>query len=386
MLNVFLLGLTSFFTDIASEMVYPLVPFFLTATLGATPATLGLIEGIAESVASLLKVFSGYFSDRIRRRKAVTIAGYGASVAGRIFLAAAAGWGGVLAGRVIDRMGKGIRTAPRDALIAESAHHGIRGRVFGIHRGMDTAGAVAGVLIAAALLSGGRTDYRSVILLSLIPACAGVIILFFVRDARNPGTEAPVRPRIRVALVPPVLRRFLLVAFLFSLGNSSNAFLLLRAAGSGTLLAAVLPAYLIYNICFMASAYPAGWVSDHIGRKWVIAAGYAVYGCVYFGFALTGAAAPVAQIWMLFGVYGLYSGITDGVEKAFVADCATPSLRATAIGLHGTIVGIGVLPASLIAGVLWDHVGPSAPFYLGAALALSAAIAMVFAVRDPAGT
>lgn len=382
MLNVFLLGLTSFFTDIASEMVYPLVPFFLTATLGASPATLGLIEGIAESVASLLRVFSGYFSDRVRRRKAVTIAGYSASVAGRVFLAVASGWGGVLAGRAIDRAGKGIRTAPRDALIAESAHHGIRGRVFGIHRGMDTAGAVVGVLLAAAVLAGGSADYRSVILYSLIPACAGVIILFFVRDARRTDPEVAVSHRGGVTYVSPVLRRFLIVAFLFSLGNSSNAFLLLRAAGSGSLLATVLPAYLIYNVCFMASAYPAGRLSDRIGRKRVIAAGYAVYGCVYCGFALAGAGAPVAQIWTLFGVYGIFSGITDGVEKAFVADCATPSLRATAIGLHGTVVGIGLLPASLIAGLLWDHVGPSATFYFGAALGFAAAIGMLIAVRE----
>lgn len=382
MLNVFLLGLTSFFTDIASEMVYPLVPFFLTATLGATPATLGLIEGIAESVASLLRVFSGYFSDRIRRRKAVTVAGYTTSVIGRVFLAFAAGWGGVLAGRVIDRTGKGIRTAPRDALIAESAHHGIRGRVFGLHRGMDTAGAAVGVLLAAAVLAGGPADYRTVILYSLIPAGAGVIILFFVRDAGRTIREEPVRPGGSAALIPPVLRRFLVVAFLFSLGNSSNAFLLLRAAGAGTLLTAVLPAYLIYNLCFMASAYPAGRLSDRIGRKRVIAAGYAVYGCVYCGFALAGEGAPVAQIWTLFGVYGIYSGITGGVEKAFVADCAAPSLRATAIGLHGTVEGIALLPASLIAGLLWDHVGPSAPFFFGAALGFSAALGMLFAVRE----
>lgn len=381
MLNVFLLGLTSFFTDIASEMVYPLVPFFLTATLGASPATLGVIEGIAESVASLLKVFSGFLSDRLGRRKAVTIAGYGASVAGRIFLAAAAGWGGVLAGRVIDRMGKGIRTAPRDALLAESAHHGIRGRVFGIHRGMDTAGAVVGVLLAAAILSGGQTEYRTVILYSLIPALAGVVILFFVRDARSTAAQAPLSRRARIDLLPQPLRRFLVVSFLFSLGNSSNAFLLLRAGESGTLLQAVLPAYLIYNICFMASAYPAGRLSDAIGRRRVLAAGYAVYGCVYCGFAFAGTGAPVAQTWALFGVYGLYSGITDGVEKAFVADCAAPALRATAIGLHGTIVGIGLLPASLIAGVLWNAIGPAATFGFGAALGFIAAIAMLVAVR-----
>jgi MFS family permease len=381
-LNIFLLGLTSFFTDIASEMVYPLVPFFLTATLGAGPAVLGVIEGIAESIASLLRVYFGALSDRFRRRKAITIAGYGTSVLGRIFLATASAWGGVLGGRVIDRIGKGIRTAPRDALIAESAHHGIRGRVFGIHRGMDTAGAVVGVLIAMAVLSAGSMDYRRVILWSLVPACIGVLLLFLVKESHHPASERRFPGPGSWRALPPSLKRFLLVAFIFSLGNSSNTFLLLRAAGAGSVLTTALPAYLVYNICFMIAAYPAGRLSDSIGRRRVLAAGYAVYGLVYLGFALQGEGGAVMQVMTLFGIYGISSGLTDGVEKAFVADIAPSSLRATAIGLHGTVVGLGVLPASVIAGLLWDRAGASAPFLAGSALALIAATAMILVVRE----
>ncbi|MDI3279970.1 MAG: MFS transporter, partial [Bacillota bacterium] len=362
--NVFLLGLTSLLTDISTEMVYPLLPLFLTATLGASPAVVGLIEGIAESLASLLKVFSGYLSDLWRRRKPMAIAGYASSTAGKLLLYLATSWWWVLAGRAIDRFGKGIRTAPRDALIADSSPAAKRGRYFGLHRMLDTLGAAGGVLAAYFLLSAQPGSYRRIFLLSLLPAFLGVLILFFVREkapTKEPsqaeaaeqkaaGPQAgPSVLRLRWSELNPRLRAFLLFTFLFTLGNSSNQFLLLRARHLGFAPAAVLLAYLLYNLVYALVSYPAGRLSDRVGRKHLLVAGYATYGLVYLGFALS---SQSWQVWALFALYGLYIGLTEGVEKALVADVAPAELRATLIGLHATLVGLGLFPASLLAGLL----------------------------------
>ena len=381
MRNIILLGLTSFFTDVSSEMVYPLLPLFLTATLGAGPAVLGLIEGIAESLASLLRLVSGYASDRFGRRKEFTIVGYGASAAGKALLFAATSWGWVLAARVVDRFGKGIRTAPRDALIAESTTEKTRGRGFGLHRGMDTAGAVVGVLAAILLLRGGTPDYAAVFLWSLIPAAIGVGILFFVREqAAVPGARRPKSPFLWKEL-PRSLRLYLIITFVFALGNSSNAFLLLRAAGTGASPTMVLLAYLVYNISSMAVSPPAGLISDTLGRGKLLSAGYLIYGLVYFGFGAMDAGLTSWTGWGLFAAYGVYAGMTEGVEKALVSDLAPQYLRASAIGLHATIAGLALLPASIIAGLLWEHIGPGAPFYFGGCLALIASVAVIVGVR-----
>lgn len=372
-MNIIILGLTSLLTDISTEMVYPLLPMFLTQTLGASPAILGLIEGIAESVASLLRVFSGYISDRSGRRKQLAIVGYAASTLGKVFLVAAQAWPTVLAGRFVDRFGKGVRTAPRDALIADSADPARRGRAYGLHRAMDSLGATLGVIAAIVLLRSGAANVRAIFLWSLIPAALGIGVLFFARDVRSHrgGTQGPV---LRWSLLPAKLRAYLLVVFLFTLGNSSNQFLLLRAQNLGVATAAVLVLYLVFNVTYAAVSYPAGRLSDWMGRRTLLVAGYALYGLVYLGFGLT---SSPGSLWLLFPVYGLYMGVSDGVEKALVADLAPTPIRATAIGLHATLVGIGLLPASLLAGWMWTSFGPAVPFYFGGVLGCAAAVAVL---------
>ena len=369
--NIILLGLTSLLTDIASEMVYPLIPFFLTVRLGASPAVLGVIEGLAESVASILKAFSGYLSDRLQDRKRLTIVGYACSACGKLLLVLAAGWGMVLGARIVDRIGKGIRTAPRDALVADSAPDGRHGRAFGLHRALDSCGAVIGVALAYWFFTRGSGDYSRVFLWSVLPAALGVLLLFFVRQPRAGATPATL-PLLRWRALPRRLRCFLAVSFLFTLGNSSNTFLLLRATNLGYTPATVILLYLTFNAVYAAAAYPAGRLSDHVGRKVLLVSGYVFYAAVYAGFALV-PASHASLLWGMFALYGLYIGITDGVEKALVADLAPPALRATGIGLHATIVGIGLFPASFIAGELWEHIGPAAVFYFGGAMGLLAA-------------
>jgi len=382
MFNIVLLGLTSFFTDVASEMVYPLIPFFLTATLGASPAVLGIIEGVAESIASLLKVVSGYISDKFRNRKGLTIAGYSSSAFGKILLYVANGWGFVFAGRVVDRLGKGIRTAPRDALIAESAGSANRGMAFGLHRALDTTGAVVGVLLAYYFLTRHTGNYTQVFLWSLVPAVIGVVLLFFVRRAvsGSPSSVSSSRVsgfRFNFRSLPRKLKLFLAVAFIFTLGNSSNTFLLLRAQNLSFTPADAILLYLVYNIIYGAVSFPAGKLSDRIGRKRLLVIGYLSYGLVYLGFALVSAPAQAWILWGLFGLYGLYSGFTDGIEKALIADLAPSEIRATAIGLHATILGIGLFPASFIAGELWQHLGPASAFYFGGGTGLIAAVGLL---------
>ncbi len=376
MFNVIVLGLTSFFTDIASEMVYPLIPFFLTATLGASPAVLGFIEGVAESVASLLKVVSGYISDRFQNRKVLAISGYVSSAVGKFLLYVARSWGVVFGGRVVDRLGKGIRTAPRDALIAESTDPARRGMAFGLHRALDTTGAVVGVVLAYYFLTRYAGEYSKVFLWSLAPATAGVLLLFFARDKKREAAVAN-PPSLKWKILPRKLRRFLIVAFIFTLGNSSNTFLLLRAQNLSFAPARAILLYLAYNVIYGVVSYPAGAISDRIGRKKILVAGYMFYGLVYLGFALLSSPNQAWLLWTLFGLYGLYSGFTDGIEKALIADLAPSDVRATAIGLHATILGIGLFPASFIAGELWQHLGPAAAFYFGGVVGIIAAIGLL---------
>lgn len=376
MFNILLLGLTSLLTDVSSEMVYPLLPFFLTAVLGKSPGILGLIEGIGESVASLLKVFSGYLSDRLGGRKGLTIGGYAASAVGKAVLVVASGWGGVLAGRVVDRLGKGIRTAPRDALVADSAPAGGHGAAFGLHRTLDTWGAVLGVGVTYYFLTRAPGHYTEVFLWSLLPAAAGVCLLFAVRDVgARPRTDTP--PSLRWSILPVQLRRFLGVTVLFTFGNSSNTFLLLRVQTVGFTPAGAILLYFLYNLVFALSSYPAGRLSDGLGRKTLLVMGYAFYGLVYLGFAQVTEMDPLWLLMILFALYGLYSGLTEGVEKALVSDLAPGEIRATAIGLHATLVGIGLLPASFVAGQLWDLFGPAATFYLGAATGILSAVGLL---------
>ncbi|MCL4539215.1 MAG: MFS transporter [Bacteroidetes bacterium] len=377
MFNVIILGLTSFFTDIASEMVYPLIPFFLTSVLGASPAVLGLIEGVAESTASLLKVFSGYISDKFRNRKVPAIVGYSSSAVGKLLLYIANSWGFVFAGRIVDRLGKGIRTAPRDALIADSIDPAKKGTAFGLHRAMDTTGAAIGVVLAYFFLTSYSGEYSRVFLWSLVPALIGIILLFMVRE-KKAETASRKPPSLKWRILPRKLQLFLIVAFIFTLGNSSNTFLLLRSKDIGFTPATAILLYLVYNIIYGLVSYPAGKLSDRIGRKQLLVAGYVFYGLVYLGFAFVSGPQHAWLLWVLFGVYGLYSGFTEGVEKALVADLAPSEVRATAIGLHATILGIGLFPASFLAGELWQQIGPSAAFYFGGGMGIIAAIGLFF--------
>lgn len=378
MFNIILLGITSLLTDISSEMVYPVLPIFLTTYLGASPAVLGLIEGIAESLASLLKVFSGYFSDKIKARKPFAIFGYASSTLGKLFLYLATSWTCVLIGRITDRFGKGIRVAPRDALIAESSKEGRLGAAFGLHRAMDTLGAIIGVVIAYFFITSFKSSLRNVFLLSLIPAFLGVLFLFFVKEKKSCPPSSPNRLRFRWKALDKRLKWFLIFTFIFTLGNSSNQFLLLRAMNLGSTLPHVILLYLVYNIVYGLVAYPASRLSDRIGRKKVLVSGYIFYGLVYLGFALNN---NPAMFWLLFATYGLYTGFTEGVEKALIADVAPSELRATAIGLHATLVGIGLLPASLFAGLLWKFLGASAPFYFGGFMGIFASVGFWFVLK-----
>lgn len=379
MFNIILLGITSLLTDISSEMVYPLIPLYLVNRLGATPAILGLIEGVAESLASLLKVFSGYFSDKSKKRKPLTILGYTGSVLGKIFLYISTSWGCVFLARVVDRLGKGIRTAPRDALIADSSQEGKRGRAFGLHRAMDTLGACIGIILAYIIFNLEKEDFTYVFFWAIIPAVLGVVFLFFVKE-KHPQQEIKPKEKLQFKWrgLDKRLKLFLIFSFIFTLGNSSNQFLLLRVKNQGSPFAQVILFYLAYNIIYFLASYPAAWISDRIGRKKILVLGYLFYGLVYLGFAVNNS---LNLFWLLFGMYGLYMGFTEGVEKALVTDISPHNLRATTIGLHAALVGIGLLPASLLAGMLWKFFGASAPFYFGGAMGMIASIGFWFILR-----
>jgi len=377
MFNVIILGIASLLTDISTEMVYPLIPFFLTVKLGVGPAILGLIEGIAESLASFLKVFSGFFSDKLQKRKPLAILGYSTSTFGKLILYLSTSWVGILIARMIDRFGKGIRTAPRDALIADSTPKEKRGRAYGLHRAMDTLGAATGVLLAYFFLKANATNYSRIFLVSLVPALLGVAVLFLAREKIITIWQQREKIKLQWKQLPMRLRLFLSVVFIFALGNSSNQFLMLRAKSLGYTVTTILLLYLFYNLTYGVLSFPIGRLSDKIGRKKILVIGYLIYGLVYLGFAVIG---KPSCLWLLFGIYGFYSAFTEGIEKAYVSDIAPAELRGTLIGLHATLVGVGLLPASLIAGGLWQAFGAPVPFYFGGVLGVLAAIGLFLVI------
>lgn len=377
--NVLILGLVSFFTDVSSEMIYPLLPIFLTSILGAGPAYLGIIEGVAESTASLLKLCSGIVSDRVRGRKSLVLFGYSISSLMRPLIGAATSPFTVLLIRCGDRVGKGIRTSPRDALIADSVLPTLRGKAYGFHRSMDHAGALLGPLIATFLLSYFIKDLRSLFWLAAIPGIIAVILIVWkVREVER-VTEP--QKQVRLTWLPAgPLRRYLLVLFLFTLGNSSDAFLLLKAGKLGVPISRIPLLWAFFHLVKMLSSMPFGALSDRVGRKSIIISGWCVYSLSYLGY---GFATNELQIWLLFAIYGLFYGLTEGVEKAFVADMSDASLRGAAFGWYNFAVGAGALPASLLFGLIWQRFGAVAPFLFGAALAGVSAILLV-ALVDPA--
>jgi MFS family permease len=376
--NVFILGITSFLTDLSSEIIYPLVPLFLTTTLGAPVAVVGLIEGIAESTASTLKVFSGWISDRWRRRRPLTIIGYSISALSKPLLAATGTWPQVLALRFGDRLGKGIRVAPRDALIADSSEPATRGRVFGFHRAADTAGAALGAMLALAAIGLLGEQYRTIFLISAIPGALGVASLFLIRERIHAHPHSP-RPRLSLSQYDRRFKLFLLASAIFALGNSSDAFLILRAKDLGLSAFAAVLAYVIFNIIYGALSIPAGLLSDRIGRRRIIAGGFIIFSLVYLGFALAGG---TAAVWPLFAIYGLYMAMTEGVGKAFAADMAPAHARGTALGTLHAVTGLLAFFSSLIAGILWDSISPRAPFFFGATASIAATLVLLFALRE----
>ncbi len=373
--NVVVLGFVSLLNDGASEMIYPLLPVFLTAVLGAGPAALGIIEGIAEATASLLKLYSGYLSDRVKRRKGWIIAGYSISNVIRPLIAFSTSWLHVLTLRFADRVGKGLRTSPRDAIIADSTPAGFRGKAYGFHRAMDHGGAIVGPLAATALLLIYHDDLKTIFLLSFIPGLLAVLMLLFglkEKPAEGPrAVSAAFNFRSAWAEMPAGFRKYLLIILVFTLGNSTDAFLLLRAQQLGVAVTLLPMIWVALHVVKMGFSVPGGILSDRIGRKKVIVAGWLVYALVYGGFAF---ASSQWHAWALFMVYGVYFGLTEGVEKALVADFAPMHLRGSSFGLYHLIVGIGALPASLLFGLVWQKFGAAAAFGMGASLAMLASV------------
>ncbi|OYW73826.1 MAG: hypothetical protein B7Z37_20030 [Verrucomicrobia bacterium 12-59-8] len=375
--TVWALGWVSFFTDVSTEMVYPLLPVFLTTMLGASMAFVGLVEGIAESTASLLKIASGWWSDRVRKRKPLMIAGYGLSALTRPLIAIAATGGQVLGARFIDRIGKGIRTSPRDALLAASVPPEQRGAAFGVQRAMDNAGAVFGPLIAWIMLQWFTSDYRVLFWIAVIPMAGAMgCLIFGTRDQVQPPT--PVADKTLVPFnITPGFKSYLGAVLLFTLGNSSDAFLLLRAQAVGIHFSSLPLLWLALSLVKSVSSYPAGVLSDRIGRRGLIIGGWCVYALVYVGFGL---ANQPWHIWALFVAYGLFYGMTESTERALVADFYPDAQRGRAFGSFNFITGIGALPASLLMGWLWTAYGPLVAFGTGGALALCAVLWFGFKV------
>ncbi|MCX6179019.1 MAG: MFS transporter [Chlorobiales bacterium] len=377
--NVFFSGLVSFFMDVSSEMIYPLLPLFLANMLGVNKSLIGLIEGIAEATASLLKVFSGWLSDRIGKRKSLMMAGYLISTLSRPIIALAGIWQQVLASRVVDRLGKGIRTAPRDAIITDSTEQSHLARSFSFHRSMDTLGAVVGPAIALIVLQLYNNNYSLVFWLSMIPGVIAVIIIAtFIKDKKRSSETAAELPRFTLKYFDWKVKFFILITFIFALGNSSDAFLILRAQQLGIKTVIIPGVYLMFNLIYSLSAIHAGIAADKYGKKRIILLGFILFTVLYYGFAI---AKSPAAIWILFALYGIFMGLTEGIQKAFLSTIIPTNFKATAFGVYATSVGLATLPASLIGGLLWDRITPAATFYFGASMAaLSTILFIVYIV------
>jgi len=389
--NIFFLGLVSLLTDISSEMIFTLVPLVVTNVIGAGALAVGFIGGLSESFDAVFRIFSGRLSDRIKKRKLLAMAGYSFSTLCKPFMLLASSWGGVLAVRFGDRVGKGIRTSPRDALIADSVTLEKRGKGFGIHRAMDTAGAVIGLAIAAIIIyiiqgSGldlSKESYRWMVIIGIIPAVLGVLVLVaFVHEKGLPKSNTPkvvAAPVVKSAAFSARFKLYLAIMAVFTLGNSSDFFIILRAQNLNVSVLSITLMLVLFNITYVACSVPAGMLSDRIGRKWLITIGWTIYALVYLGFALSTSA---WNMWVLFACYGIYYGIVEGVAKAFVADLVPAERRGMAYGYYHGVVGLMLLPASVLAGWLWSVLSPAAPFYLGAVLAFLAMLAMLVLIKE----
>jgi len=385
--NIWFLTIGSFLTDVSSEMVTNLVPLFLFNVLGVQTSIIGLIDGIAEATASLVKIYSGTLSDRLGKRKNLTVIGYALSTISKPFLYFATTWEWVLGVRFMDRFGKGIRTAPRDALLAGSAKPDQRGLAFGVHRAGDTAGAFIGLGIASLIIWLTQSDptkltrqtFQAVVLVSFIPAVIAVMILALgVKDIETARKAATGLFSFKWKALDIRFRHFLLVVIIFTLGNSSDSFIILLGQDRGLTILQIMAMLMTFNAIYAILAGPLGSLSDRIGRRKLMLIGWTIYGLVYLGFALSHTG---AQIWLLFGIYGIYYALTEGVAKALVADYVPQEQRGTAYGLFNAAIGLAALPASLIAGILWQTINPSAPFIFGASLSLFAGFLFLIWVK-----
>ena len=385
MRNIFFLGLISFFTDLSTEMVYPLIPLYL-ASIGATPALLGVIEGIAESLASLLKVFSGYVTDKSQKKKTIAFWGYGSGLFYKLTLLFATTWSGILFARVVDRIGKGIRTSPRDVLVSESVDKSNIGRAFGLHKALDEFGASAGILITYFIILSFAgefevSDFKKIFAISMIPAVIGLSMFYFVKQKTN--IEPPKRrePFWRdIKKLNNQLKFYLFVVFVFTLGTSSKTFILLRAKEAGFDNLNVILLYFISGFVGGALSMPFGKLSDKIGRKRLLVPGYTTFAFCYVGFAFAG---EMFSMTAMFVLYGIYTAMIAGAERAFVVEVSPQHLKGTMLGLHSTISGIALLPASVIAGVLWSSFSsPTPSFLFGASMAFVATILLVLFMKN----
>ncbi len=375
--GIIVLGLVSFFTDLSSEMIYPLLPIFLSSVIGASALALGLIEGIAESTASLFKVVSGIWTDKTNRRKPFVITGYGISGLARPLIALAAGWPFVLLMRFIDRVGKGLRTSPRDALVADITEPGQRGAAFGLHRSMDHAGAVVGPLVSAALIGIAALSMRQVFLLAAIPAVIVMYILAFKLHEPANKTSLPPRPanfQSHWTDLGGSYKLFLAAVLVFTLGNSTDAFLILRMSHAGVPASWIAVLWSAHHVIKMICTYSGGRLSDGLGARKMIVSGWIVYALVYIAFAMANSPAAVIAIFLF---YGVYFGMTEPSEKSLVVELVPAKLRGSAFGYYHFVVGLGALPASLIFGLIWHQFGAQAAFFTGAGLALAAAMILL---------
>jgi len=388
--SVVKLGWISFFTDVASEMVYPVVPLFLTAALGAPVVVIGAIEGVAEAIVSVMKGLSGWHCDRMGRRVPYIKWGYGLGAASKPLMALAVSWPMVFVARAVDRLGKGLRTTARDALIADAVDASKGGRAYGFHRMMDTSGAIVGVLIALALLALLPGQYRLIFLLATLPGAVAVLLTFKIREAaaRTPSAvdacSGTIRPQAAGSRpwsgLPAAYWKTLGLLMVFAFANSSDTLLLLRAKNLGLSDVQSILGYTLFNMVYAASAYPLGALSDRFGRWGMVIAGWTLYAVAYFGFAL----ADMSAVWWLFPLYGLFMGLTEGVGRALIRDTIPEDKKGTAMGIFHMSIGFTMLAGSVTAGLLWDVVGPKAPFILGGSVALAAvALALSFMPRTP---
>ncbi|MHB1208892.1 MAG: MFS transporter [Acidimicrobiales bacterium] len=384
--SVWMLGAVSFFNDVASEMLYPLLPIFITRVLGAPVAVLGLIDGVAGGGSALFKVFFGHWSDRSGRRKPFVLLGYVTSCIAKVLIALSRTWGLVFVARVCDRFGKGVRSGARDALLLEASTPTNRGLIFGFQQTLDSAGAVIGPLVALVLLQVFAERIRTILFIAIIPSVIGVVLAAFVRESTSPRvghatasrTNGVAISKLDLQSLPRELRVFLVVSALFSLGNSSDSFLLLRARSIGLSLSLVVLVYICYNLVYSLASTPAGMLADRFGPRRIYAAGITLYVVVYLGFAFNHS---LAGAWVLFGVYGFYIALTDSVSRALVASFVTDQSQAAGIfGLLQTVLSVGLVAASIVGGVLWSTLGAWATFAFASLCALAALV--VFATSE----